>query len=233
MSPAPDGVPSSAVAGEGDDAVRASYDTVATAYTELLRDSLAQSPIDRALLDLFAELVTASGGGEVADLGCGPGRITGYLAGLGLDVRGVDLSPAMVAVARREHPGLRFDVGSMAALDTASGALAGGLAWYSLIHTPTVGLPAVLAELARVLRPGGHLLTAFQVGDEPVPLPHAYGHDVSLVVHRRRPELMAELLADAGFAVTTRTVREPEGWESCPQAYLLARSARADGTKPG
>lgn len=210
-------------------AVRDSYDRVAADYADLLRDELAAMPVDRAVLGLFAELVSADGGGEVADLGCGPGRITAHLASLGLSARGIDLSPGMVAVARRDHPGLRFDVGTMTALDLPDRALAGALAWYSVIHTPTGQVPAMLAELARVLRPGGRLLLAFQVGDEPSHLRRAYGHEVSLVVHRRTPELVTRLLAEAGLPVHIRTVREPEGWEKSPQAYLLARKLPADG----
>src|SRR5262245_7832575 len=53
----------------------------------------------------------------VADLGCGPGLLTAYPAGLGLPAFGIDLSPAMVALARRAYPRLRFTVGSMTALD--------------------------------------------------------------------------------------------------------------------
>jgi ubiquinone/menaquinone biosynthesis C-methylase UbiE len=210
-------------------AVRDSYDRVAADYADLLRDELAAMPVDRAVLGLFAELVSADGGGEVADLGCGPGRITAHLASLGLSARGIDLSPGMVAVARRDHPGLRFDVGTMTALDLPDRALAGAVAWYSVIHTPTDQVPAMLAELARVLRPGGRLLLAFQVGDEPSHLRRAYGHEVSLVVHRRTPELVTRLLAEAGLPVHIRTVREPEGWEKSPQAYLLARKLPADG----
>ncbi len=85
-------------------ATRAAYDTVAEDYAELLRSSLADSPHERAALGLFAELVGAAGGGLVGDLGCGTGRLTGHLVGLGLDVVSLDLSPGMVAVARREHP---------------------------------------------------------------------------------------------------------------------------------
>jgi SAM-dependent methyltransferase len=206
----------------GPDPVRDSYETVAENYADLLRNALAESPTDRAVLGLFAELVQSAGGGTVADLGCGPGRITGYLATLGLDVRGVDLSPGMIAVARREHPGLRFDVGSITGLDLADGSLAGALAWYSLIHLPVEALPTALAELARVLRPGGQLVLAFQAGDEPVHLRQAYGHDVRLVVHRRNPDLVATLLAEAGLHVHTQMVREPEGREKSRQAYLLA-----------
>jgi SAM-dependent methyltransferase len=65
------------------------YDAVASKYAELLRDELSGKPVDRALLGLFAELVGV--GSRVADLGCGPGRVTGHLAPLGLDAFGVDL----------------------------------------------------------------------------------------------------------------------------------------------
>jgi ubiquinone/menaquinone biosynthesis C-methylase UbiE len=211
------------------DAVRASYDRVAADYADLLRDELAAKPVDVAALGLFAELLRSAGGGEVADLGCGPGRVTAHLAGLGLTVRGIDLSPGMVAAARREHPELRFDVGSMTALDLPDGSLAGAVAWYSLVHTPTEELPPVLAELARVLRPGGQLLVAFQVGTQSALLSHAYGHAVTLVVHRRTPEEMSELLNRAGLVVHTRTIRHPEGWEKSPQAYLLARKEPVTG----
>jgi hypothetical protein len=74
-----------------------------------------------------------------------------------------------------------------------------------------------------VLRPQGHLLLAFQVGDERVHLDHVYGHDVSLDVYRLRPDDVAGLLDGAGFEVTARLVREPVGPERQPQAYLVAR----------
>ena len=202
---------------------RRSYDAVAADYADLLRDELATKPLDRAMLAAFAEEVRARGGGPVADLGCGPGRVTAHLAALGLDVHGVDLSAAMVDVARRTYPGLRFDEGSMTDLDLDDGALAGIVAWYSVIHTPTNRLPEVFTEFARVLRPGGELLLAFQVGSEQVRLEQAYGHPVSLVVHRRSPDEVAGLLRDAALDVHARLVREPEGSEKCPQAYLLAR----------
>ncbi|WP_431198133.1 class I SAM-dependent methyltransferase [Leifsonia xyli] len=143
---------------------RTAYDIVAEDYAELLRDDLARSEYDRAMLGVFAERVAGSGGGLVGDLGCGPGRIAGYLARLGLDIVGIDLSPRMVEVARRDHPELRFEVGSMAALPFPDGALAGALAWYSIIHTPEERQDALFAEFARVTRPGGALLLAFQAG---------------------------------------------------------------------
>jgi SAM-dependent methyltransferase len=206
---------------------RASYDTVAVDYDRLLRDQLANMPFDRAMLGVFAERVLESGGGLVGDLGCGPGRVTTHLDKLGLDVFGVDLSPGMVAVARRTYPALRFDVGSMTGLDLEDGSLAGAVAWYSTVHTPPGELPVVFAEFQRVLAPGGHLLMAFKVGDGCVHLDHAYGHDLSLDVYRFPPEQISELLGSAGFVEVARLVRAAdEKHEATAQAYLLARRAQ-------
>ncbi|OMQ13964.1 SAM-dependent methyltransferase [Modestobacter sp. VKM Ac-2676] len=207
---------------------RTAYDTVAASYEELARSLLAESPMDRALLGVFAEQVLAGGGGPVGDLGCGPGRITTHLADLGLDAFGVDLSPGMVAVARRRHPQLRFDVGSLTALDLPDGGLSGALAWYSVIHTPPARQPAVFAELMRVLRPGAPLLLAFQAGaDEPVHHRQGYGHAISLHAWRLDPDRVEGQLADAGLAVRARVLREPDGspYEKSRQAYLLATRA--------
>jgi hypothetical protein len=180
------------------DAVRASYDTVADDYADLLRSALAGSPTDRAVLGLFAELVTDSGGGEVADLGCGPGRITGHLASLGLDVRGVDLSPGMVAVAQREHPQLRFDVGSMTALDPCSSWPA------SSVRAGTCSSPSRSATSRYGCR-------------RPTAIPCRSWSTAA----GRRPSSRSWPTRASSWH--TRLVRDPEGREKSPQAYLLAR----------
>lgn len=200
---------------------RVFYDTIAEDYAERFRDVLTVSPIDRAMLDAFAELVGK--GASVADLGCGPGRVTGYLDSLGLSVFGLDLSASMLAIARRENPGLRFEQGSMLDLAVADGSLAGVVSWYSSIHTPVDELPRLFAEFLRVLAPGGHLLMGFQAGDEPKRHDKPFGHDVVLDFLRRQPEAVGELLEAAGFALVSRTVREPAPSELVRQAFLIAR----------
>ncbi|MEU4926961.1 class I SAM-dependent methyltransferase [Streptomyces yokosukanensis] len=208
-------------------ATRTFYDSVAEDYAEYFRDPLADRPLERGLLGVYAELVGSAG--PVADLGCGPGAVTAHLASLGLDVFGLDLSAAMLEIARRENPRLRFEQGSMLDLALADGSLAGVVSWYSSIHTPVAELPALFAEFHRVLAPGGHLLLAFQVGEEPLRLERPWGRPVTLDFLRRHPERMAELLTAAGFTLGSRTVREHDGGLSSPvpQAFLFARKGPA------
>jgi SAM-dependent methyltransferase len=199
-------------------AIRSAYDTVAASYASLVPERFEQDSVGRALLGAFAESVDA-GGGPVADVGCGPGHVTAYLASLGLDAFGVDLSPGQVAIAREAYPSLRFEVGSMTGLDLADGSLAGIVAWWSIVHTPPDELPAVFAEFERTLAPGGHVVIGFHAGDERRRLESAYGHTVSYDSYRLPPELVSELLAKAGLTVTAQLTQRGE---RCPQVCLLA-----------
>ncbi|MFC4015497.1 class I SAM-dependent DNA methyltransferase [Nonomuraea purpurea] len=203
---------------------RASYDAIASEYAEVFRDELAGKPLDRAMFAAFAELVLTGGGGRVLDVGSGPGHATAHLHGLGLDVSGVDLSPEMVAQARRAYPGLRFEEGSMLALDAPDASLAGLVANYSIIHIPAELLPEVFGEFRRVLAPGGRALVVFQVGDETTHRTEAFGREISLDAGRLRPDHVERLLGEAGLPVEARLLREPrQGMEPTPQACLLAR----------
>ncbi|WP_155059832.1 class I SAM-dependent methyltransferase [Streptomyces blattellae] len=201
-------------------ATRTFYDAIAEDYADLFRTELAK-PLDRAVFAGFAELVGA--GGRVADLGCGPGRVTAHLASLGLSVFGLDLSESMLTIARRENPELRFERGSMLDLDLPDGSLAGAVSWYSSIHTPVDELPSLFTEFRRVLAPGGHLLIAFQIGDRPRRHDRPFGHEVVLDFQRRQPDQISELLQTAGLAPVMRMVREPAWNETTQQASLIAR----------
>jgi ubiquinone/menaquinone biosynthesis C-methylase UbiE len=199
---------------------RAAYDTVAESYADLVRDELDGRHLEHGLLATFADRVSTGG---VLEVGCGTGRIAHQLHRLGLDVAGIDLSPNMIEVAQREHPNLRFGVGSMEALDAGDSSLAGIVAWYSIIHTPPHQLSTIFAELHRVLVPDGLLLLAFQAGNERVRLEQAYGHSVSYDAYRLDPDAVAGMLVEANFEVDVRVHRAPMGYESTSQAFLLAR----------
>ncbi|MET7469560.1 methyltransferase domain-containing protein [Micromonospora sp. NPDC005211] len=199
---------------------RAAYDTVAEDYARLLPD-VVEPPLDRALLAAFAELVGP--GRPVLEVGCGTGRVTAHLHRLGLDIDGVDLSPGMVAVARRTYPDLRFEVGSLTELTAPDESLAGLVSWYSVIHLPPELLPEVFAGFHRVLAPGGHLLLAVKAGDRRDRRERAYGHQVGYDIYWLSPQRLAAQLTAAGLTVTATTVREPVEGERQSQAFLLAQ----------
>jgi SAM-dependent methyltransferase len=191
-------------------ATRESYDLVAREYAEVVPPRFDADVVGRGMLGAFAELVD----GPVADLGCGPGQVTAYLAARGADVFGVDVSPGMVGVARERYPALRFEVGAMAELAIEDATLGGIVAWWSIVHTPPESLPAVFAEFRRVLKPGGHVILGFHTGDGHRRAEHAYGHDVTLDVYRFPVDRVVEAL---GMTVTARLLLGDR------QACLLAR----------
>ncbi|PZG20361.1 SAM-dependent methyltransferase [Micromonospora craterilacus] len=203
-------------------AVRESYDTVAEEYVRIVPDRFAGDALGRGMLAAFAELVRANGERPVADLGCGPGHVTAHLAALGVPVFGVDLAPKMVEIARRRYPTLRFEVGSMTGLDLPDGHLGGIVAWWSIFHLPREALPAVFAEFHRTLTPGGSLLVGFHVGDEDLHPEHAYGHPVSYRAYLSPPDVISDLLHQAGLVVAARLIQEPVPGQKRPQACLLA-----------
>ena len=187
------------------------YDRVAEPYAQKFFDELAHKPFDRELLDRFAARVR--GRGRVCDVGCGPGHVGRYLAERGVDVYGLDLSPAMVALARRLNPGMQFEQGDLRALSLPDSSLAGAVAFYSLIHLERSALPGVLRELARVLVSGGLVLIGFHGGDGEVHADDWFGRGVSIDATLHQPAGMAAAMDGAGFGVDAITTRAPYEFE--------------------
>ncbi|WP_067676609.1 class I SAM-dependent methyltransferase [Nocardia miyunensis] len=212
---------------------RTAYDEVAELYAGMFADALAAQPFDRAMLGAFADLVRADGSGPVLDVGCGPGRITTHLDTLGLDVSGIDLSPEMIRLARADRPDLRYEIGTMESLPLGDAAVSGLVSWYSIIHLPPERVPSVLAEFARVVRPGGRLLMAFQAADDESVDVQPYDHRVA-TSYRWSVRGMAELLRPRGFTVIARMHREPDPDERTRHWYLIAtRQPWADSPEQG
>jgi SAM-dependent methyltransferase len=203
--------------------IRTSYDTVAVSYADQLRGSLARQPYLRAALALFADQVHAASGGPVADVGCGPGHVTDHLHQLGVDAFGIDLSPQMIDVARRGHPGLRFEVGSMTDLHLADASVAALLAFWSVIHIPDDAIPAVFSQFRRVLRPGAPVLLGFHAGSKSQLKTQGYGgHPMKVHVYYRQPAQVAGWLRGNGFTVEAQMLLSAD--RKNPAALIFARS---------
>lgn len=197
------------------------YDRLAATYATELGDELAGKPLDRWLL----ERVAREARGPVLDVGCGPGHVTAFLAAHGADARGVDLSPGMIDVARDRVPHVPFAVGDLRALPDADGALGAVVAMYALVHLRPADLAPAIAELARVLAPGGLLLVALHAGTEILHPEALWGIAVDLDWHFHEPEALFAAADAAGLVPVERLVRwpYPDVEHASRRAYLLAR----------
>jgi ubiquinone/menaquinone biosynthesis C-methylase UbiE len=202
---------------------QASYDRVADEYVRRIFDELQHKPLDRELLDRFADDVRDSG--PACDMGCGPGHVARYLHERGVEVCGVDLSSAMVERARRLTPEIEFSQGDMTALDAPDKAWAGITAFYSIIHIPREDMVRALGELRRVLRPGGALLLAFHIGDDIIHLDEWWGHKVCVDFFFLHSDEMESYLRTAGFEIeeTIERAPYPDVEHESRRAYIFAR----------
>lgn len=209
---------------DGDEIAR-DYDRLAERYSLELGDELEGKPLDQALLRYLVP--PADRGGLVGDLGCGPGHVSRYLADLGADVVGVDLSAEMVRQASATHPHLRFLVGDLRRLPLADGSLAAAIALYSLIHfDDDEDLRTACREIARVLAPHGEVVVAFHRGRDRVVRPgELWGIPVDLGFRFLSDGTVIRALTEAGLLVTARVHREPYPGVEHPsrRTYLIAK----------
>jgi SAM-dependent methyltransferase len=210
------------VRGFDPDAVASSYDRVAGDYAAQFLDELSNKPFDRQLIDDFAALVADRG--VVCDLGCGPGHVARYLADRGVQVRGIDLSDAMVVLAREHNPDLSFEQGDARHLAVEDASWSAIVAFYSLIHLRRDGLDGVLTELRRTLEPRGLLLVAVHGGTGQTHLDEWFGRPVELsATFFERAELVQAFEA-AGFTVDHAVERPPYEFElQTRRIYILGR----------
>ena len=204
------------------DAVRRSYDAVAGKYAAAFRDELGHKPLDRALLASIAE--QAGGGAPIADLGCGPGHVTAWLARRGASAVGIDLAAAMVEAGRRDCPQAEFRQGDLLELPAGGGEFAAVVALYSIIHLAPDELPRAFGEIHRVLRPPGLVLAAFHAGSGVVHRDEWMGEQVDVDFRFLEPAEIAGLMEGAGLRVEARLERVSYPQEiDTRRAYLLGR----------
>ena len=213
------------------DHIRTTYDLVAERYSNELADEMLARPVERGLLLAFAELAASCGAGPVGDIGCGPGHIAQHLAGLGLDMVGIDISPAMIAVARSRFPAGQFWIGSMQQLPFPTNAWTSAVSIWATLHSDAEARGQTFRELSRVVRRGGYLLHSFFISAPDQPpgsvyrLERWFDFTVALDTYFVGiDEATAELTAN-GFKVSATLVREPLVSTELParRCYLLAQ----------
>ncbi len=204
------------------DRVRQSYDAVAHEYARHFGEELAHKPLDRALLTALVEQTDEDA--PMADLGCGPGHVAGWLAERGVPAVGIDLSAGMIEIAREQYPQVEFREGDFLSLPASDAEFGSVVAFFSIIHLEASELFAAFSEVHRVLRPSGHFLVSFHIGSEVRHHANWWGREVDLDFRFFELLSVVETLESTGFVVEARLERMnyPEEVET-RRAYLLSR----------
>lgn len=184
------------------------YNQVAEDYAAERWDELSRKQIDRLLLKEFASANKEKG--LCADFGCGPGQTTRFLYDNGLtDIVGVDLSPAMVRVAQKLSPQIKFETGDLLNIGYPSGFLGSAIAFYAIVHFTHDQIRTCFGEINRVLKAGGDFLFSFHVGEEVVHFEKAHDKVIDVDLFFFKTEDIIKLLSETGFTIVDAIERRP------------------------
>lgn len=168
-------------------------------------------------------------GARVLDVGCGTGVPTARrLAAAGCRVTGVDISPVMVDLARRNVPEGEFTVADIRDVPIDPGMFDAATAFFSLLMLRRAEIPRALGVLHEAIAPDGYLLLGMVEADlDDTPIPFV-GHTIRVSGYPTAE--LAELVTGAGFAVEERrSVTYAPASESAPpevQQFLYCRRDR-------
>ncbi|TJZ51146.1 class I SAM-dependent methyltransferase [Streptomyces piniterrae] len=202
-------------------------------------------PLDPELLDAYVPR-----GARVLDYGCGYGRLTAELVELGYGaVRGVDVSAALIDRGRREHPGLDLMRCAEFPLPFEDAAFDAALLFVVLTCVPEdAAQSAIVAELGRLVRPGGVLYLSDVPLQDDTYHRELYGRFVARhgtygvfetadggVFRHHAPERLRGLVRTAGFSVVrerTGSVTTPDG-RTAERLQIIARREGSDPADDG
>lgn len=209
--------------------VAAEYDRLAEAYAIALGDDLDAKPFDRWFLEELAN----NAPGQGLDIGCGPGQVAGYLAGLDMEVTGLDLSLRMIEQARELHPEISFVQGTFTVPPMPRGSdprdPGWGLvtAWYAFVHLAESELAPMIISMAKVLCRGGYLALATHVGNEVQHPGELFGEPTELDFVLHDPEVVIAAARAAGLMDVEWYLRGPRPDEAPTRRLYL------QGRRPG
>lgn len=184
------------------------YDQVAEDYAADRWGELSKKHLDTLLLKEFATVNKNKG--LCADFGCGPGQTTRFLYDHGLtNIIGIDLSPAMVDVARKRSPDIKFETGDLLQIAYPPEHLGSAIAFYSIVHFTHDQIRRCFEEVNRVLKPGAEFLLSFHEGDETMHYDKAHDKEVDIDLYFFKTDDIVALLHETDFNIFEAIERRP------------------------
>lgn len=189
-------------------AVLHAYEGLADGYAVRFGNDLEHNAFDIAVLDDAIDLLGASS--LVLDVGCGPAQVASYAEGRGCRAVGVDLTPAMLDVARQRNSHLPLINADVLRLPVRDRGVDGAIAWFSLHNLPRSLLGQALGEIRRVLRHEGVfvLVTHAGTGEESVDQ-NWHGTTERLVITYYEPDQLRSALGIHHLKAVDIRSREP------------------------
>jgi ubiquinone/menaquinone biosynthesis C-methylase UbiE len=194
----------------------AAFDAIGERYDDAFPHKSAQIIATQWVIDRLGP------GARVLDIGCGTGVPTArMLTESGLDVVGIDVSPEMLRLARRNVPGARFVLMDVLQLDASLGDFDAAVAFFSLLMLRRSDIAVVLRRIRGLLRPGGYLALSMVEADLDYAPLEFLGQPVSVTAYPR-PELEAVLTTE-GLEIRAVDVEdfEPASPEAPPERQIF------------
>ncbi|MFI1869803.1 class I SAM-dependent methyltransferase [Streptomyces jumonjinensis] len=182
--------------------------------------AFAHSPAHRAALTWLVERLAPDS--SVLDVGSGTGHPTARtLVDAGHRVQGVDISPRMVELARRQVPEASFRCQDSRTLELAASSVDAVCAFFSFLQMPRADQRHLVEKIARWLRPGGLFVAATVPVDVEEAPGRWMGYDVEVTSFA--PVAFTDLLESAGFTVqeTRETDFAPDSPIATPEPQLF------------
>jgi SAM-dependent methyltransferase len=196
----------------------AAFDAIGERYDEAFPHKEGQLAAGEWLIDRL------EAGSRVLDVGCGTGLPTAaQIAWAGHELTGIDVSRAMVALARQNVPQATFHQGE---IDGVTGTYDAVVAFFVLLMLPPAEIDVTLGLLHDLLRPGGYFCLAMVEADlEDFPISFL-GHEV-LVTGLLRDELV-EVVERAGFVIEEQKIitYAPQTTKAVPEVQLFLNCRR-------
>ena len=170
------------------------YNDIAQEYTEEFFDDKS----DEKYIDQFLQSLE---GKNVLDAGCGNGRDCKYINQKGFKVKGIDLSKAMLVIAKKMVPEADFEVMDITNITYSDNSYDGIISNCSFFHIPVEELSRTLNSFSKILRPNGKLLLILQEGLGEAMIEEPFRKGVYIYMNYFSVKQISDLLLKHGFEI--------------------------------